>query len=571
MFSKALLTCSLFFVMATSLYSQEINIGAVNDSFEKEYKNSPFPRDLNSNIITNTDIIRNLPQEDSVEQIFVIKFDFYGNRIFSSAKLNSAVAAYTGRNLSLKELYEAANLVTELYQDGGYLSSYAYVPPQVVSQDVVVMNVVEARIGNILVEGASDYKKDFIANHLFLLAPDTVLKTSELERKLLILNSYQDLEVRTTLKAGTKPGTTDIIVHVTDKNPYKFLFSIDNYGSEATSLYRLNASGVISNILTSGDTLALNGSLGIGSLIDAAIGRGEFDLTQLIYIDFDYAFPILYDGVRLGFNFSYSNYTSSVEEFRPIDPNGYSLRYSLYTEYPIVMSYSNLLLVRFAIAGENTRDFYSGITPDAATEDDILKAEATIVGNFYPTYYTGLLYSVAYKGGFGGLLGLTDKNPTSSNMYASGNFNVIDASFTVFQYASRFVRFNLDLDGQFSFNTLLASERYYLGGIYSVRGYPSSYVSGDSGFSGTFETRFNFLSERLQLFAFVDGGMVFNKQTTAFRDSSYMLLSVGGGIKGYPINGFGLSLEYGYPLISETDKPYEFTESSIYFRISYEF
>lgn len=82
---------------------------------------------------------------------------------------------------------------------------------------------------------------------------------------------------------------------------------------------------------------------------------------------------------------------------------------------------------------------------------------------------------------------------------------------------------NRDLDG---------SERFYLGGINSVRAYPASETSGDAGYSATLEIRRATGIEGLEVATFIDTGRV----RLAKSANQYESLS-----------GWGLGLRYSKP------------------------
>jgi hemolysin activation/secretion protein len=52
-----------------------------------------------------------------------------GSTVFSEAELAAAVAPFEWRLLTLEELQQAADAVTQIYLNAGYLTSEAVVPP----------------------------------------------------------------------------------------------------------------------------------------------------------------------------------------------------------------------------------------------------------------------------------------------------------------------------------------------------------------------------------------------------------------------------------------------------------
>ena len=84
----------LFVFISQAAFAQsQIGIsGAINDSFEKDFRNTPFPRDRNANIITEKELLDNLPKETSAETVYVSSFDITGNRVINKKELLLAQA-----------------------------------------------------------------------------------------------------------------------------------------------------------------------------------------------------------------------------------------------------------------------------------------------------------------------------------------------------------------------------------------------------------------------------------------------------------------------------------------------
>ena len=372
-FFLPILLLFVFISQAAFAQSQLGISGAINDSFEKDFRNTPFPRDRNANIITEKELLDNLPKETSAETVYVSSFDITGNRVINKKELLLALGDYIERNLTLQQLNDAANVITKYYRSKGYIISYAYIPPQVVNNSTILISVVEGEIGDIYVEGLSDYKKEFILKHLAPLQKGLILDTKVLERRLLILNSYMDLKVNATLKPGKRKGTSDIIIYAQDTNPYRASFSVDNYGNKLTNEYRLNGAAMIGNVIKSGDRLALNLSLGLDN----------FNPWQLFFGRIDYRLPFGSDGFKLGFSYARSNYIVT-NTFDMLGLEGYSNDYSIYTEYPLVLRNKGTLNLGAGIYVRDSADKMTLYNTDMGSHDVLVTAGLSLFGEAYP-------------------------------------------------------------------------------------------------------------------------------------------------------------------------------------------
>lgn len=532
--------------------------GAINDSFEKDLKNIPFPRDKNANIISEQELLDNLPTETSEETVHVSAFDIKGNRVISKKELLLLLGDYIERNLSLRQLNEVANIITNYYRNEGYIISYAYIPPQVVTNNTIVINVVEGEIGEIIVEGLSDYKKDFILKHLTPLRRGIILDTKVLERRLLLLNSYMDLKVNATLKPGKRKGTSNIIIYAQDTTPYRASVSIDNYGNKLTNEYRLNGAAMIGNIIKSGDRLALNLSLGLDN----------FNPWQLFFGRIDYRVPFGSDGFKLGFAYSRSNYIVT-NTFDLLGLEGYSNDYSLYTEYPLFLRNKWTVNLGAGIYVKDTADKMNIYGTDMGTNDLLVTAGLSLFGEIYPWVGANMYYTMAFSQGLNGFLQASHYSADASNPYASGYYEKLYVDYEYHQFITWFFRMRLMLSGQFVSGTTFASERFYIGGIYSVRGFSSGLESGDNGYRISVEAEFDLGIPHIKALVFYDRGQVFNYDKDYYLYANASLDSVGAGLRFYPWRGLAIKFDYGYPIMSSRN--HDAGWGAVYGRISYDF
>ena len=102
------------------------------------------------------------------------------------------------------------------------------------------------------------------------------------------------------------------------------------------------------------------------------------------------------------------------------------------------------------------------------------------------------------------------------------------------------------IDAQYSNSqNLSSSDRFYIGGANSVRGYEESFLGGERGFSASLEYQLPLDKQsNFMLLAFVDGGKVSGSTVI---DGDDKLLSAGVGVTA-SIKNFYASLTVGFPL-----------------------
>ena len=92
------------------------------------------------------------------QQVFVRQFEIQGNTQFSELILSQQIQAYEGKQLTLTELQQAANKISDYYAQNGYSYSYAFLPAQTLNGGIVTLQVVEAQLNGVHLSNTSNTK-----------------------------------------------------------------------------------------------------------------------------------------------------------------------------------------------------------------------------------------------------------------------------------------------------------------------------------------------------------------------------------------------------------------------------
>src|SRR6185312_14293939 len=145
-----------------------------------------------------------------------------------------ALAAGSGGSveLSFAQMQGVADKITERYRNAGFIVSNTFLPAQTVGPDQIVrIQVLEGQIGKIIVKGTKRY------------------------RPAIISAAAEKLRGKPLLKSD---GDTDLIMIAHEKQPYQFTLGANNYGTDLTGKYRLQAGFEWDNPLRLGDTFNAN-------------------------------------------------------------------------------------------------------------------------------------------------------------------------------------------------------------------------------------------------------------------------------------------------------------------------
>jgi len=487
-------------------------------------------------------------QADTVR---VTAFRFTGNMLVGAEELQALVADGVGRELTLAQIEALAARVTARYRRDGYLLARAYVPPQDVAGGVVEIAVAEGRIGAVEVRGARRYDPGFLQAHVRLDRDRPPFQAQDFERSLLLLNDLPGLEVKSTLKPGAVPGTTDVVLDVENERLLTGEVEANNYGSKETGYERFGLALNVNNPFGWNDTFGIRG----------LVSR-EGD--ALWYARGTYGVALGHWGTRLSLAYTHINAAADVVEvIGPIGVTGSGDIGSVAVIHPLWRSRAWSLYVHGGFDISNLENDSEAAGSTATTRDRlrVLSAGATVTG--VDGWRGASALAVTFYRGLGGFLGGldNDNDPEASRPGAGGSFFKMVGQVSRLQQVWGPVSVYAKAVGQIASTDLVAAEQFFIGGAGTVRGYALAQFAGDNGYALTGEVRLAapgfgdvpaFLGktwgEILQLYAFIDHGGAWLKQPQPGERQDQFLTGVGAGVSLSVAQNFFVNVEYARPV-----------------------
>lgn len=187
-----------------------------------------------------------LPLDGEIDTVTITRFEFEGNTAFTDEELAAVTADYTGREITLTELFEARSAVTQTYIDAGYVTSGAYIPPQPIQNGVVMMQIVEGSLDEIIVRHPEEIQvqsherlNDRYITSRVAIAADTPLNVNDLLEALQLLQLDPRIEtLRSELAAGTRLGSSTLTVDVAEASTFDVTLELDNRRSPSVGSFR---------------------------------------------------------------------------------------------------------------------------------------------------------------------------------------------------------------------------------------------------------------------------------------------------------------------------------------------
>ncbi len=458
-----------------------------------------------------------------------------GSTVFDVGAFKPILVKYRHRRITFAELRHAASEVASLYRQHGYPLVKVYIPKQKFAAHTAFIDVVEGKLGKVIIKGKHPYYSDtFIRKYFAPLQDGTIYSQDKLERALLTLNDFPKLKVVAMLEPGVTPGTSDLVVNAKNSRPISVTLDYNNFGSLYTGRNRFSATLDVGNLLKEGSRLIARATT---SNRPSELGFGSID----------YSLPLGNTGTRVGLTLQKGTYDVG-GDLSILNLNGDVKGYGLYVSHPFILRKRLSLTGR---VGFDLKDTRQEMLNKLSSEDKIRTMNLGFSMESYDAKGRSF-FSLGVSRGMGQFLsGMDDNSFYASRAGADDSFVKYTAS------AMRVQRFNdvfygiLRGNGQFADSSLVSSEMFTIGGANSVRGYNWGEHSGDSGFNGTVELRCSPMAahkDALQLLVFLDYGWVKVKNPAPGQDDNQDLTGTGIGARIKLPHSVSLSTDIGLPL-----------------------
>ena len=431
------------------------------------------------------------------QSIWVARYTFSGENPVTEAELADVLAAHRHAEATLTQLEAQAEEITKYLHTKGYFVAFAYLAPQDFKDGVVNFTIVPGRYDNIVVNNTS-YLHEAAIRREIGIGPGELVKKSTLNRGVWLTNDLSRVETNTQIKAGSRQGTTDLVVNVKNKGHRTWGYvGVDNGGYRHTGRYQYSAFVNYASPFREGDLLSVGGVVSNGGLWSGSAS---------------YMTPIAKQGERVGISYAHSHYSLG-GAFTALGYTGTAETLSLHFQHNF----------------KRSRDVnvYGTIRFDMKSLDDEAKSMAYsnpksarnwvygINGDSLDRFWTGgkNTFSLSYTHGD---LSIDDERQRvydAGTARTAGHFGKWNLELTRLQHVSERVSLYLSYQRQWAMKNLDSSEKFSLGGPHGVRAYPVGEASGDDGWRWTSELRWNLPTREgdenvWQLIAFVDGGHV---------------------------------------------------------------
>ncbi len=378
------------------------------------------------------------------------------SEILTKEQIQAVTTSYIGKQVTLKDLRELADKITNIYRDKGYMTCGAVLPPQRIHDGVVEIRLIEGKTGNVNLTGNRFTRTGYIMNRLGLKAGE-ITNTEKLNRDLRWFQGTNDVQLRVVMKPGAEEGTTDYDVMVFEPKNQSVTLYVDNDGYETSGRWR---EGIFYN---------MKSLTGHRDSLRAHFIRSDGTKAWAL----GYSVPISKKGMRLDLDYS-GNRTEVIKgelKNRNLDVTGKSTSFSLTWRVPFHVTDRSRHEAGLQYINQSTKtDLYHGLFP--WVDDKINRVIPYVSFTHYgkdSVFYHKHSFVFARRRDI-------DGDSDTAKLYRLSSFwqkRTKDGQF-----------WQARLDGQLGSNDNLgSSDRFFIGGVNSVRGYEEGFIGGGKGIS----------------------------------------------------------------------------------------
>ena len=504
-------------------------------------KENPEPVENRDQYQAPQDVIKATVDELDTKGVYINSVQLAPSEILTKEETGAIIQKLVGRNVFISDIQAVIDEINTLYADKGYVTAKAFLPEQTVTDGNIYIDVIESRIGNISVEENRWTRTKYITDRLPQKEGE-LFDIVDLEQDVLDFNRYNEgVKLSANLKAGEKPGTTDIEIKADEKFPFHLVGVMDNQGRYTTGSLRGGA------MLYADSLFGLRDKMSVGTYLSGGVTSPFFD----------YNIPVNKHDGRIGFLYSSGFAKVKWGEFAPLDLKSKSYQYSLYYTQPIIRKPGFELKGYAALNYKRAR---TTLFDDAVKlgVDNVTSVEAAL--NMRKDTKYGIWY--ASQSAYYAIPILNSQNDNHYFKYSGAVVRLHDFSHGVIGQ----LRSNYQIiPGSQNVPYL---DQIQAGGLATVRGYSEGLMIGKNGYFVSGELMFPllpreitsprsgqkipFIGKYVKGAIFADHAGIFPAASYDPYGGSYFMASLGMGLRVQLPGDLSARLYWGFPILNDT-------------------
>jgi hemolysin activation/secretion protein len=485
-----------------------------------------------------------------------------GSKLISPAELTAATKAYLGAAVPCSDLQKAANAITKIYLERGYITSGAIVPNGCSAPDgIVILSVKEGTVPATSInishskKGPRRLDSNYIRSRLAKAVSPVLNRTKLLDELLRLKRNPLIEDIKVEIRPGKNSGESVLEVLVTEAPTLSAQVLLDNARSPSVGSDRRQIQLTQANLTGLGDSLTVAYTNTLGSHAG----------------DIRYTAPINPRNGTVSLNLSFGQSNIVESPFNVLDIQSSSSNYEISLRQPIEEYVNREFALGVSLNHRRTRsELLNDVAFPALGSDGEGRTRVTALRFFQDAQWRSDR----------SVLFLRSQLSLGLGLLATKNEVPPDGRFVSWQGQGQWVRLIgkdklLSLRGelQVANRALVPIEQLGLGGVNTVRGYRQDVLLGDNGLllSGELQIpviRIPQWQSKISLIPFVDFGKAWNKREDLRLDPD-TLASVGLGLQWQVSDRFRARLDWGVPLLEISGQKRTWQENGVHFSLTY--
>ena len=470
-----------------------------------------------------------VPSASAVSPKFEIRrYLTEGNTLLAQEEIDRVLAPFVGQDKDFGDVQKALEALQTSYQAAGYGSVEVRLPEQELERGEVRFNVIEVKVGKIIIEGNEHFSAQNIRRSVPSLREGATPNTKEIGESMRLANENPSKQSAVLLRGAEREGVVDATIRVADVNPQRWSASFDNTGNSSTGQTRLGIAYQHSNLFD------------LDHILTTQYITSPADFKNVNVYGIGYKIPLYANGDSIDFVAGYSNVDSgTVQGLFLVSGKGaiYGARYN-----QALPKWGDL--EHKLVYGLDYRAYQNKVTqtsssdplvPDITVHPVSLTYSASARGTGQDlSFYTNVARNIA-----GGSDGQDDDfQKPGARPGGKADYLLYRAGFNYVRVVGGDWQLRANFSAQYTDDALVAPEQFGIGGADSVRGFNERYVSNDKGHRASLEIYTPDWSKsmgledgRLRYLAFYDTGGLHRNYPLATEQAATHLDSAGLGLR----------------------------------------
>jgi hemolysin activation/secretion protein len=463
-------------------------------------------------------------QDAPVTAFAIRSFNVEGNTVLAGSRIDAVLAPYIGSARSFADVKAAVAGLQAAYAQAGFGAALVVLPEQEVTSGAVRLEVVEARLRGVTVEGIAAEVAESILRSLPSLRVGATPNTDDLAREIRLANENPARRLSADLKAET-PGQIDAVVSVQEDKPWKVGAVFDDTGTPTTGRTRLGAFFQHANIAGLDHVATLQ-------YITSPDRPGDVTIAAL-----NYRIPLPSFGDSVDLFGIYSNVDSGiVGDLFNVSGSGTVFGIHYNQNLRPTANYQHRW-----IYGLENRTIDNRIGPVGGSLDLVPNVTVHPASVGYAATWNGEGRQLDFSGtGVRNLPGGANGDDAAIAAARTG----ANARYAIFRYTATLLQelpadalLRVAFEGQYTRNALVSGEQFGIGGQDSVRGFDERVLTNDRGDRTTLEIQTPNFGERIgpdtaaRALLFFDQGWLWRNHPLPGEVVATHISSVGAGLR----------------------------------------